>query len=184
MFGFFRKPSPPSGPTSPAQLRKHHYHFTHAFVPQGASGEKSGAFLPALAAAAQHQNLGLLWTKFGEQLVSSKELVSPAGLEGHVFRIAGHVAILFIFPAPTAPGESISGVLVAGPLSTWPPAVGTSLPFRYFVLDRAFAAETRVQEWSPTGYRDHGPGPAPEAVTEFSDRVLSRLCGLPEEEAE
>jgi len=162
--------------------RKHHLHFTHDFIPQGAAGEKGGAFLPVLATAAQRQGLGLLWTKFGEQIVSKKELVPPVGFEAHVFRIAGHIAILFIFPAPVAAGESIAGILVAGPLSTWPPADGASVPFRYFVMDHVSPKETRIHEWSASGYTDRSPGPAPDAVTDFSDLVLHRICGFPEED--
>lgn len=184
MFGLFRKRSA-SAPPLPSGVggtpRKHHLHFTHDFIPQGAAGEKSSAFVPALANAAQQQALGLLWTKFGEQIVSAKELVAPAGLEAHVFRIAGHVAILFIFPAVAAPGESIAGVLVVGPVSTWPPPEGVQLPSRYFVMDRGSEKETRIQEWSAAGYRDCGPGPAADAIGDFSDAVLHKICGLPEE---
>ncbi|MEI2679226.1 MAG: hypothetical protein V9G29_16040 [Burkholderiaceae bacterium] len=107
MFGFSRKraASPPPLPSAAGGApRKHHLHFTHDFIPQGAAGEKGSAFVPALTTAAQRQGLGLLWTKFGEQIVSSKELVSPAGLEAHVFRIAGHVAVLFIFPSAADSG--------------------------------------------------------------------------------
>lgn len=181
MFGFFRKPSPPSEPTSPAQLRKHHYHFTHAFIPQGASGEQAGAFIPAMITAAQRQAVGDLWTKFGAEIVPASELVPPVGLEAHIFRLASHVACLFIFPQALQPDESVAALLLAGPLQAWPENPATKIPFRYFVLDRVTDQETRIREWSPEGYRTWGSGPAQDAVIEFSDVVLHRICGFPEE---
>jgi hypothetical protein len=148
---------------------------THELIPDCFLGDKRGQFVRLLFQKDIQERMRAAWTAFGIEFQG--EAVPAAGLEVFVFRHNSCVCAHFTFP-PARAGEAALGLIVAGPSETWGQEVAARVPVRYYVLQVGPNRSTLLMEWTPQGFVELGPGPAPGiALQVFSDLVFDRLFG-------
>ncbi len=190
MFGMFKRKTdsaavPPKPPATPPPLppalpkspREVHRSFTHEYIPSSfILGQRRAKYLAALLGPQLKEIMKQSWrqvaAEFGENPALAEEI------DFTTFKNEPYVCSVFEFPTACFAGEAILGMLVIGPIVEFKNVNWQTVPARYFVLEKGEGPQTRLLEWSATGYQLLSSGPhAGTAQTAFTDMVFDHVMG-------
>lgn len=168
---------PPPPPFTGKGPRPVHHAFTHVNIPASfILGKNRGQYVSGLFRKEMPGIMRQSWRQVAREFGEDPNLAEQ--LELTTFRKDLFACGFWEFPTARFPGEAMLGLLLVGPLDKAGAIDWNTVPVRYFIVEREAGPQTRLLEWSVSGFKSLGKGPRHgDSITVFTDMVFDQVEG-------